>query len=315
MWVFRITFRCVSDNFFLQLQEAFAKGLLKPGFNTVTEVVKKEFKNNVAELKRRLANMKQSLPWVERLDLINGPAPFAPELAFKMDEQEKAREAQLRNANRGRPVTNLEADPVLNDFRREMLFHRQAQAAVLLGIPRLKELGMPTRRPPDYFAQMAKSDEHMQKVRQFLQRKQIAEARSEQARKQRQLRKLGKQVQIQTKLRREKEKKELMEEVKKYRKGVRTDLGFLESNPKRRGAPAVKTGAKKGPMSKKVAARQNFKSQKYGFGGKKRGSKANTRTSSTDVSDYKRPGVAKGKGRQPRPGKSKRLKTKSKKKR
>lgn len=37
-------------------------------------------------------------------------------------------------------------DPVLNEFKRENLIHRQAQAAVVEGIRRLKELGVPTRR-------------------------------------------------------------------------------------------------------------------------------------------------------------------------
>lgn len=37
-------------------------------------------------------------------------------------------------------------DPVLNEFKRENLIHRQAQAAVVEGIKRLKECGVPTRR-------------------------------------------------------------------------------------------------------------------------------------------------------------------------
>ncbi|XP_063216850.1 probable rRNA-processing protein EBP2 homolog [Bacillus rossius redtenbacheri] len=304
-----------------ELQEAFSKGLLKPGLNTVTTFVKREFKNNVAELKRKLAEMKLALPWAERLDLVNKPAPLAPELAFKMGEEERAREVQLRNMNRNRPVADLSADPVLNDLKRETLFYRQAQAAVLEGIPRLKALGVPTRRPDDYLAQMAKTDAHMQKVRKVLQKKQAAVVLSERARKQRQLRKLGKQIQIETKLRRDKEKRELREEVKKYRKGVRTDLDFLEANPKRaigKGSGGRGPG-QKGPASKKAEAKQKYKSKKFGFGGKKRGGKVNTRASAADVSEYTRPkggprGGAKGKARQQRPGKSKRIKMKSKKK-
>jgi len=42
--------------------------------------------------------------------------------------------------------------------------YRQAQTAVLLGLPRLQAQGLPTKRPEDYFAQMVKSDEHMKKV-------------------------------------------------------------------------------------------------------------------------------------------------------
>ena len=55
-------------------------------------------------------------------------------------------------------------DEVHNDFKRELLFYRQAQAAVMEALPRLKSMGIATRRPDDYFAQMAKSDQHMQKV-------------------------------------------------------------------------------------------------------------------------------------------------------
>jgi hypothetical protein len=40
----------------------------------------------------------------------------------------------------------------------------QAQEAAIQGIKRLHGLGITTRRPDDYFAEMAKSDEHMKKV-------------------------------------------------------------------------------------------------------------------------------------------------------
>lgn len=42
--------------------------------------------------------------------------------------------------------------------------YRQAQAAVLAVLPRLHQLQVPTKRPTDYFAEMAKSDQQMQKV-------------------------------------------------------------------------------------------------------------------------------------------------------
>lgn len=48
-----------------------------------------------------------------------------------------------------------------------MCSYRQAQAAVVKGIERLHKLGIPTKRPEDYFAEMAKSDEHMKKVFQW----------------------------------------------------------------------------------------------------------------------------------------------------
>lgn len=80
---------------------------------------------------------------------------------LQLEETQNLRQNVLKNSkNSG----SIEEDPVLNDFKREMMFHRQAQAAVLESFPRLKSLGVLTKRPDDYFAQMAKSDEHMQKV-------------------------------------------------------------------------------------------------------------------------------------------------------
>ena len=64
----------------------------------------------------------------------------------------------------GANTMNPEGDSVHNDFKRELTFYRQAQATVLEVLPRLKSMGVPTKRPEDYFAQMAKSDDHMNKV-------------------------------------------------------------------------------------------------------------------------------------------------------
>lgn len=46
--------------------------------------------------------------------------------------------------------------------------YRQAQATVLDALPKLQRLQIPTKRPEDYFAEMAKTDQHMQKVRSSL---------------------------------------------------------------------------------------------------------------------------------------------------
>ena len=98
----------------MQLQEAFAAGLIKPGLNSVQEVTKKRPKiNNVAGLKQKLDEFRQhshlkipkklmshillniysilksrqdKMPWIERLDMVNAPAPIAPELAYAEDQ-------------------------------------------------------------------------------------------------------------------------------------------------------------------------------------------------------------------------------------
>ena len=142
-----------------QLKEAFAAGLLKPGMNYEAGE-KKEVKNNIPAMKQKLLEMQTKLNWVERLDLVNGPAPLAPELVCKEELHSKKRASGAKQAG-----GKLEEDVVHNDFKREMLFYRQAQAAVLEGLPRLQSLGVKTKRPEDYFAQMAKSDQHMNKIR------------------------------------------------------------------------------------------------------------------------------------------------------
>lgn len=45
--------------------------------------------------------------------------------------------------------------------------YRQAQATVIEALPLLKKNSIATKRPDDYFAEMAKSDQHMQKVSCF----------------------------------------------------------------------------------------------------------------------------------------------------
>ena len=110
-----------------ELKEAFAAGLIKPGLNLMGEGAEKKVpKNNVAAMKQKLEELQRSLPWVsdldleinlivlvfahltllnhiillivqiETLDLVNKPAPLAPELAMKEDLHGKERQKQLK---------------------------------------------------------------------------------------------------------------------------------------------------------------------------------------------------------------------------
>ncbi|XP_012221764.2 probable rRNA-processing protein EBP2 homolog [Linepithema humile] len=293
-----------------ELQEAFTKGLLKPGLNAVVET-NKQPKNCVNLMKQKLNELKQNLPWIEKLDIVNAPAPLAPELALQMQEQEVRRAKQLQG-NKKLPQYEPAKDPVLNDFRRETMFHRQAQGAVIDGIAKLKKLGISTTRPDDYFAEMAKTDNHMQKVREHLVKKQAIVQRSEKVRQLRQQKKVAKQMQVEATLKKHAEKRKMLEEVKKYRKGMRKDLDFLDDKKKAQGKLL------KRKINQKAQFKAKMKANKYGYGGKKRGSKWNTKSSSADVSEYKRPqkpGVGRigkgGKGKQ-RLGKSRRIQMKAK---
>ncbi|XP_063075752.1 probable rRNA-processing protein EBP2 [Engraulis encrasicolus] len=258
-----------------ELQEAFANGLLKPGLNVAVEEAK-TFVNNTAGMKQCLADFRKNLPWVERLDLSNLPAP---------DIVAKA-EGRLVPSDSG--TVNAE-----DDFQREMYFYRQAQASVLEALPKLQKLNIPTKRPDDYFAELTKTDQHMQKIRKKLLIKQAAMEKSEKAKKLRELRKYGKKVQVEVLQKRQKEKKAMMSAVKKYQKGMTDKLDFLEGDqdPSKKGAgPSKAQMNKKGPNAKR-----KYKDQRFGFGGKKKGGKWNTKESHNDTSGF-RAKVAHGKG-------------------
>ncbi|XP_035391916.1 probable rRNA-processing protein EBP2 [Electrophorus electricus] len=250
-----------------ELQEAFAKGLLKPGLNIHVQESRKAV-SNVEGLKKCLAEFKRSLPWVERLDLTNYPA---------IDIVAKA-EGRLEQSQNNEEI-NTE-----DDFQREMYFYRQAQATVLEALPKLQKCDIPTKRPDDYFAEMAKTDQHMQKIRKKLIQKEMAMEKSEKAKKLREQRKFGKKVQVEVLQKRQKEKKAMLSAVKKYQKGMADKLDFLEGNQE--GKKGVATS--KPQMSKQGPnAKRRYKEQKFGFGGKKKGSKWNTKDSHNDVSSFR----------------------------
>ncbi|BFY99457.1 hypothetical protein BsWGS_02497 [Bradybaena similaris] len=245
-----------------ELQEALAAGKLKPGL--IIEQQKKTFINNKEGLNDKIKEFSLSnMKWIERLDLTNDPAP-----SVEIDES-----ASLEN----------------DDFHREMRFYRQAQATVLEGLARLAKLSIPTKRPEDYFAEMAKSDEHMKKVRAKLLEKKLSMERSEKAKKLRELRKYGKKVQQEVLQKRQKEKKDMLDTIKKFRKGQIDKVDFLDETVQRQSKQV--TDKKKFIPNKK----REYKNKKFGFGGQKKRSKYNTADSAADVSGF-RASKAHGKG-------------------
>merc|ERR1719253_1319939 len=132
-----------------------------------------------------------------------------------------------------------------------------------------------TRRPEDYFAQMAKTDQHMNKIRAKLLSKEQEQERAAKITKLRELKKYGKKVQVEVQQKRLKEKKELMEDVKKFKKGQTDNLDFLENDKGK--------GRREGDA--RSAGKRKARDSKYGYGGKK--DKRNSKESSMDVSDFK----------------------------
>ena len=65
-------------------------------------------------------------------------------------------------------ITGTNAERVVDvndDLTRETFFYERALESANECVRRLKDLGVPVRRPDDYYAEMVKSDEHMKRVR------------------------------------------------------------------------------------------------------------------------------------------------------
>mmetsp|Transcript_5799 Transcript_5799/g.14741 ORF Transcript_5799/g.14741 Transcript_5799/m.14741 type:complete len:294 (-) Transcript_5799:42-923(-) len=167
----------------------------------------------------------------------------------------------------------------------EELFVAQALQAAEVSYERFTKEKIPFRRPNDYFAEMVKSDQHMANVRRRL----LAEKRHvegiEERKRQREMRKYGKQIQMEKEKARREEKKKTLAAVKQWRKGSKPsdmdDDEFFEKLEAQQQAKA------KGGQAQANNRKRSFKNEKYGFGGKKRRLKSNTRESAGDaLNDY-----------------------------
>jgi rRNA-processing protein EBP2 len=267
-------------------------------------------------MKEKLDDIILELPWIERLDMTNDLAPVAPELALQMERHEQKRENQFKG-NKKIPFVAPAQDPVLNDFKREILFYRQAQTAVKDGIVKLKEHGVPTKRPDDYFAEMAKTDDHMQKIRKHLTAKQEGQQKSERVKQLREQKKMSKIIQREAEQKKQADKTKMLKDLKAYRKGKLQNLDFLDDDKKN----MQKKGQKGRP---KPGKKRQEHDKKFGYGGKKKGIKRNTQDSASNVRDfsmkknragvgakalYKNKGVNKNTKNKSRPGKDKRMKS------
>jgi rRNA-processing protein EBP2 len=224
---------------------------------------------------------------------------------------------------------------VSDDLNRELAFYKQALDAVTEARALLKKEGAPFSRPTDYFAEMVKADEHMAKIKAKLVEAAAGKKAAAEARKQRDLKKFGKQVQVAKLQERQKEKTATMEKIKvlKRSKSPRESLfvspfsshSLLTTTPERQDgeAPAGTTEAdlfdveldnatSSKPERRDRSEKRNKrakKDEKYGFGGKKRHAKSNDAHTTGDLTGFSsrkmkgqsRPGAAKA-----RPGKARR---------
>ncbi|AAS52562.2 AEL123Wp [Eremothecium gossypii ATCC 10895] len=185
---------------------------------------------------------------------------------------------------------------IYDDTERELAFYKQSLDAVVQARDALTALRVPFKRPLDYFAEMVKTDEHMDKLKSKLVKEASDKKAREEARKQRQLKKFGKQVQVATLQQRQKEKRETLDKIKSLRtKRKHNDIDDDAF------AVGVEDAAAEKPH--KAGAKRQAKNAKYGQGGLKRFKRKNDAQSSAEMTDFS---TRKMKGKAPRPGKSKR---------
>ncbi|KAI7529985.1 hypothetical protein KC331_g14919 [Hortaea werneckii] len=226
--------------------------------------------------------------------------------------------AAVQSITSAEPVQIADID---DDLNRELAFYRQSLDAVKEARAKLKKEGVPFTRPADYFAEMVKSEEQMGKVRS----KQVDEAArkkaSADARRQRDLKKFGKAVQVAKLQERDKAKRDTLDKINALKRKRQSGNDALTANEDdlfdvalddAAGDPSSKKGDKRssgdgaGPNRKRQK-----KDERFGYGGKKKYSKSNDAKSAGDMSGYStkrmKAGPKKG-GKPQRPGKSRRAK-------
>lgn len=100
-----------------------------------------------------------------------------------------------------------------DDLTRELAFYKQCLDAATRGRALLVKEGVPFSRPADYFAEMVKTDEHMGKIRKKLTDEEAGKRAATEARKQRDLKRFGKQVQVAKLQERDKAKRDTLDKI------------------------------------------------------------------------------------------------------
>ena len=100
-----------------------------------------------------------------------------------------------------------------DDLTRELAFYKQSLDAANEARIKLKNEGIPFSRPTDYFAEMVKSDEHMGQIKSKIMDEAASKKAAADARKQRDLKKFGKQVQMAKLQEKNKAKRETLDKI------------------------------------------------------------------------------------------------------
>jgi rRNA-processing protein EBP2 len=203
----------------------------------------------------------------------------------------------------------FEVEDPNDDLNRELAFYKVCQAAAISARGLLKKEGISFTRPGDYFAEMVKNDEHMDKIKKKLYDEAAGKKAAAEARRQRDLKKFGKQVQVAKLQQRAKEKRETLDKITALKKKRKADTSAPTDDANDMFDVAIEDTDKSDSRKRgRDGEGRNFKRQKkdskFGFGGKKRFSKSGDAASSGDMRSFSQKKMKAGGAK--RPGKSKR---------
>lgn len=123
------------------------------------------------------------------------------------------------------PIPNIN-----DDLTRELAFYKQCLDAATRGRTLLVKEGVPFSRPADYFAEMVKTDEHMGKIRQKMTDAEAGKRAAAEARKQRDLKRFGKQVQVAKLQERDKAKRDTLDKINLLKRST-SPFSFISQTP------------------------------------------------------------------------------------
>ncbi|KAL8951876.1 MAG: hypothetical protein Q9222_002182 [Ikaeria aurantiellina] len=185
------------------------------------------------------------------------------------------------------PISIQDVD---DDLNRELAFHKQCLDASMEAKLLLQKEGVAFSRPADYFAEMIKSDEHMGKIKKRMTDEAADKKAAADARKLRDLKKFGKQVQIAKLQARDKAKRETLDKI--------NALKCKRKNNEEDGADETKLfdvaladasishKAARGSRMGGTSSKRQRKEDKFGFGGKKRFAKSGDAVSTSDLKAF-----------------------------
>ncbi|KAK2047702.1 eukaryotic rRNA processing protein EBP2 [Colletotrichum somersetense] len=256
-----------------------------------------------------------------KLTINNKTAILASLNRIRIDTSSAVPFATHQSVISSKPTADAVPD-VQDDLQRELALLSQSLEAARKGRSLLIKEGVPFSRPNDYFAEMAKDDGQMQKVKAKLVEEASAKKAAAEARKLRDLKKFGKQVQVAKLQERQKAKKDTLEKIKtlkrKRQEGSSNldtheadlfDVGVDNEIKSHTNSSGRRDGKRDGGRSGSgVNAKRAKKNEKYGFGGKKRHAKSGDAISSGDLSAFNPKRMKGGVGKKPqqRPGKNRR---------